>query len=447
MKKIVAILFTISLFSLTVTAQVRNLFVEKYYVSDTLDNSDTIDGQAHALPAGSVTYRIFVQLDSGCRIVKIYGTPANPFIIKSSSNFFNNIDRPGAYFGYMINKAWFTSNPTLALDSWLTLGLCAKGGGSIQYGAVLKNDDTNGSLIGGIHNTGGTAAIPGGLLVNNDMSSGAPITTSDGMILNTDLYTGWVSDGFINTPGSTDTSIFGSVNTGSQFYSSNAYLKQNNGAAGDSVSGNKVLVAQLTTTGDLAFQFNLEVIDKNGHTYNVVPDNHGTILTNDTIASGLLKYPPVCGCKDPNFLEYSPNYSCSNSDSCHTRIVFGCKDTLACNYDPNANYHIQYLCCYPGFCADRDISLVCPTIAGDGGLLIYPNPADEQITLQFSSGDGNNSQYKIYDSFGIVITEKDYGTRSGSLTDQVDISNLHTGLYLMRVFIGNSIVSKTFLKK
>ena len=446
MKKIILLLLPLLTFSIAAKAQIRNIFVETYYVSDSLDATDTINGSERALPRGSKTYRVYVQLDRGYKLKKIYGTTCNPMMIKSTTDFFNNIDRPTAYFGYQLSKSWFTGNPTLALDSWLTLGLAAKGTGSTKYAGVLKPDDTDGSIIGGTFNTGGTAGIPGGMLVNNDPAAGIPVTSADGMMTDTRTYTTWLDNGFRDASGVTDTSIFGSVHNGPQFISNVAFLQQNSGVKGDSLSGNKILVAQLTTTGELSFQFNVELIDSVGHTLNFIPESSCSTLTHDTAVSGFLKYPAACGCQDPNFLEYSANYSCSNIDSCHTRIVFGCMDTLACNYDPRANYHIQYLCCYPGLCADRDISAVCPQIAGNGGFQLFPNPASEHVTLQFSAGDSNPVKYDIYDAYGIIVAEKDFGVISGSIAEEVNIADLRPGIYLARIFIGNTAQSKTFMK-
>jgi hypothetical protein len=315
---------------------------------------------------------------------------------------------------------------------------------------VLKKDDPDGSLIGGTHNGGGTAGITGGILINADTAAGIPIDTADGMVPRTGTYTTWIHNGLVDPITTVDTTVFGSTNVGKQFYSTYAYLQQNSGANGDSLFGNKVLVAQLTTKGTISFELNLEVVDSNGVSTNFVPSNNNLPTTGDTLVNGVLKYPPdppVCGCKDPNYLEYNANYVCSNQDSCIHKIIFGCMDTLACNYDPNANYHIASLCCYPGKCNDRDITLVCPSISGDGGLQLFPNPATEQINLQFSSGVNNATSYFIYDAFGTVRYSKDLGMRSGSITENINITDLYPGIYMIKVVIGNLTESKTFMKQ
>ena len=456
MKKIL-LLIVFAIVALHTQAQIRSVIVENYYVSDTLDATDTINWTTDTsyyfrqLPAGSKTYRVYVELDSGYKIKKIYGTPCHPLMFKSTADFFNNINRaPNPNFGRDVTRSWINSNPTMALDSWITLGYCAKQGTATKYLGVLKTEDTNGSLLA---NGGGTAGITGGILVNTDASAGIPIQTQDGMVTDTTTLGTWLDDGFRDAPGvaGVDTTSFGTVHVDSTFFSTTAYLQQNNGVHGISAASNKVLVAQLTTTGDLRFEINLELLDSAGASHNYVASNGSCALpTGDTIVSGVLKYPPdapVCKCHDPAYVEYVDVAQCYSQDSCHHLIVYGCMDTLACNYDPNANYSLPGLCCYPGNCADRDLSLVCPDISGGGAFHLFPNPTSSTLTLQFSSSGNNDMHYAIYDSWGVTLIQNDLGVRSGSVTQDVDVSNLQSGIYLVRVFIGNTVQSATFMKQ
>jgi hypothetical protein len=231
-------------------AQIKKVRVETYYISDSLDATDTTDFRV--LEAGSSTYRIFVDLLPGSKIYKIYGDRYHKLKIKSSANFYNNINRPNAYFGYLINKSWFGGNPTLALDSWLTLGLATK-----TNQGILKKDDTDGSFIGGSFNGGGSSSIPGGILKNSDPFAGIPITVSDGLASFTGSFSQWSDVGFKDGL-NIDTTVFGSVKIGSEFIStSDAYLQQSGGVSGFNSDSNSVLIAQLTTKGAIEFEINL----------------------------------------------------------------------------------------------------------------------------------------------------------------------------------------------
>ncbi|MFZ4547570.1 MAG: T9SS type A sorting domain-containing protein, partial [Bacteroidales bacterium] len=114
---------------------------------------------------------------------------------------------------------------------------------------------------------------------------------------------------------------------------------------------------------------------------------------------------------------------------------------------PNANYNVQYLCCYPGKCYDRDISLACPP---DGTVLrldVYPNPADTRITIQATPGNDNKeSKYIVYNYYGKVVLERDLGVLNGTLDDDLDLTGFQPGLYVVRLISGNATDSRMFIK-
>jgi hypothetical protein len=164
--------------------------------------------------------------------------------------------------------------------------------------------------------------------------------------------------------------------------------------------------------------------------------------------SSLLTYPQSCGCTDPHYLEYNKAYVCQEANSCKTLIVCGCTDPLACNYDSNANVNIPLLCCYPGFCNNRDISVVCPAISNTIELNIYPNPADDVLNLQISGNkEDHEIKYSIYDSYGVIKLEKIITNFTGSSQQQVDISTFTSGLYWVRLSLNGTVRNKMFMKK
>ncbi len=408
------------------------------------DGYDASDSLAGTVPVGSTTYRIFIDLKPNSKIIKIYGDQYHPLIIESTQNFYNNFDRPDKNFGYLINKNWFEDNPMLALDSWLTLGLASTN----QLG-ILKSDDFNGSDVGGMNNLGGTAAIPGGLIVNADPLAGIPITTADGYIPFTGTLGQWNDFGFEDSFGD-DTTVFGPTVIGNSFISYDALLKQNSGVGGISTDSNMVLVAQLTTTGDLSFELNLEVEITDGVNTTIVQyvANNDTLLPGEEI-NPALKYPPVCGCTDPDFLEYSLSYACSDNQQCITPVVLGCMDQMACNFDPNANFSVPSLCCYPGLCDDRDLSVVCPEISANriGFINSYPNPAINEITFEFYLAELSTGELTIFDSMGRIVYEKNVSGNNTTVLTSVSLDGMSEGLYLIRLTDGTSVETTTFLKK
>lgn len=425
---------------------IKNVIVETYYVSDAYDASDTTGGK---LEAGSKTYRIYIQMKPGCKLLSLYGDNSNLLKISSTAPFFNNLNY-GESFGKDIKTSNLKKN-TVALDTWLTLGQTTKKATITNFG-VLKSQDDNGSVIGGVNNDGGSAAVPGGLLTNNDQLAGLPLTVADGMDSLKNVESNWVNHGFIDMVSGEDSTIFGSVKSGIEFLSNDAFLT-NSGVMGVVPDSNQVLVAQLTTKGEISFELNLQVFDPDvDNTYRsfYIAKGIDTINTSEktiTKVSSFLKYPADCGCNDPNFLEYDKKYVCAAMESCKTRIVLGCTDVNACNYDPNANYNVQYLCCYPGKCYDRDISLACPP---DGTVLrldVYPNPADSRITIQATPGNKDKeTKYLVYNYYGKVVLERDLGVLNGKLDDDLDLSGFQPGLYVVRLISGNATDSRMFIK-
>jgi hypothetical protein len=446
MKNILILVFTLLVAFANAQEAIRKVIVETYYVADGNDATDTTGGK---LESGYKTYRVYIQMKPGCKLLSLYGGADNALKISSTSAFFNNIDF-GKSFGKDFNKSNYSKNTT-AIDTWLTLGQTTKKAASTYFG-ILKSQDTDGSFIGGVYNDGGSAEVAAGLLTNNDPEAGIPLTVADGMDTLANVESNWVSHGFIDLVSGEDSTIFGSVKTGSEFISYDAFLS-NTGVMGVNADSNQVLVAQLTTKGEISFELNVKVYDPEAaYGYNTYYVARGVDTINEsdksiTSVSSFLKYPASCGCNDPNFLEYNKQYVCGNMDSCKTRIVLGCTDTNACNYDPAANYNIQYLCCYPGKCYDRDISLACPSDDPILRLDIYPNPAVSQTTIKAGSViEDKETWYIVYNYSGKVVLEKSLGKINGIISDELDLANFEPGLYLVRLYSGTSTDSRMFIK-
>jgi hypothetical protein len=76
-------------------------------------------------------------------------------------------------------------------------------------------------------------------------------------------------------------------------------------------------------------------------------------------------------------------------------------------------------------------------------LLLYPNPANENITVQISSITGDYMA-NIYDARGrLVITQK----LSGTSENTIGISGLKKGLYLINITDGERSFTKRFVKQ
>jgi hypothetical protein len=445
MKIILLIVFILFIGYAKAQDAIKNVIVETYYISDAKDATDTIGGY---LEPGSKTYRIYVQLRPGCKLLSIYGDKNNALKISSTAEIFNH-KTESVTFGKDINAKYLKNN-TVGLDSWITLGQVTKKSTSTYFG-ILKTQDSDGSLIGGINNDGGSGKVPGGLLTNNDAMAGIPLTNADGMDTLANVASNWVHHGFIDLVSGEDSTIFGSVKSGTEFISNDAYLS-NTGVMGVNPDSNQVLIAQLTTKGEISFELNLQVLDpKANQSYRslYVANGVDSILEAERSivkVSPYLKYPPACGCTDPNFLEYSTKYICGSADQCKTRIVLGCMDPTACNYNPDANYNVVYLCCYPGKCYDRDLSLACPSDEPILRLDLYPNPAVSRIFVKTTTIEEKETKYAVYNYYGRLVLEKNLGLVNGTVDDELDISKFEPGIYVVRLVAGNAVDSRIFIK-
>jgi hypothetical protein len=424
-----------------VSAQLEKVIIEKYYVSDANDATDTSGG---GVPIGSTTYRIYVDLKPGTILKRIYGDANHPFSISSSEAFYNNI-LDGQSFGKDFIKGRYLEN-TVALDTWLTLGQTARQGTKYYYG-ILKDQDTDGSFIGGVNNDGGSALVPSGLLINEDPSCGIPLTTADGMDTLNSAPINWYSAGILDFMSGIDTTIFGSF-VSQNYFSSNSFELSCSGVQGTVSDSNQVIIAQLTTLGELAFNINITVEELvNGTPTLVNYVSTDSLLVESEIYNPYLSYPYSCGCTNPNYLEYNSSFICLEEGACITPVVLGCMDSLACNYDPLANLNVQELCCFPGSCLGRNIEEVCPSFMGnDFDILVYPNPTESNISLNIISGIDGTWNYEIYNSYGSNMTSGSITSSDLNVIVPLEISDLVPGIYEMKVSNGGMSKHKLFIK-
>lgn len=435
MKKIIKFLAIFLFVGLNTQAQIQNVIVEKYYVADAFDIANTDGGQ---LQPGAITYRVYVDLATGSKISRVFADSLHLLKIKSSLPFFNNDtlnSSNGGTYGFKINKNDLAIS-TVGLDSWITIGAATN-----KHHGILKTQDIDGTIVGGVNNDQN-------LLNNADAGAGIPLTTQDGLILTTVLATNYQVGGDMPVIGSlNDSTIFGS-DTATSFITPNATLQYSGGLSGQGVDNN-VLVGQFTTAGQLEFELNITVIDSSGTTINYVASGNDTTIQNVIYKSfPLLKFPPQCGCLDPKYIEYNAQNACSDSSKCLTLVRLGCMDTLACNYDPDANYSVPEMCCYPGYCNDRDIAFVCPDItSGNRMMSVYPNPTNNDITINLN-GDKNigETNFILSNSFGKEILSFTDNVSEGEWSKNISLSNLVSGIYILKCLSQDSVQSKVIIK-
>lgn len=391
---------------------IENVFVETYYISDANDATPTAGG---ILPEGARTYRIFLDLAPGSALRAIYGRAGHPLAFNATGLFFNNEDR-GRTYGHQVTNSALDEN-TAALDSWLSL----RAASNARFG-VLKAVDTDGSNIAGPDNSDG-------FLVNADPEAGIPLTEADGLVTDTASA---IPPNFVVT-GIAPDSAFNNVTQADSFVSDSTRIACSTPGVRGITADNVLLIAQLTTTGELTFSLNLEIERADGTVARYVALD--TLLASDETPNGLLTYPPQCGCTDPQFLEYDPTAGCDDG-SCQTAIVFGCLDPAACNYDAAANFNIPALCCYgPDSCNGLDPQLICPGVGIPDDLLsepvtpIHPNPVSDVLFLPGAV----NGPVLICDQAGRVLRVHAPALQQAGQAMPIGVADLAPGIYWLQL--------------
>lgn len=442
MKKLIFSFFTLCSV-LSVHAQLEKVIVEKYYITDAIDATDTNGG---SIQTGTATYRIYIDLLPNTVLKSVYGSTGHPVVFQSTAPFYNHATDGQTYAKEFLKNRY--SEGLVALDTWMTLGQTTKTQAGKTYFGIPKISDTNGSFIGGSNNDGGSAGITAGLLTNSDAQMGIPLTSSDGMDTMVNVPSNWLSIGLIDIATGQDNTIFGSLQSGSSF-NSEEFLLQNSGVSGVDPTSNEVLVAQLTTAGELSFELNIEVeVFQNGSSSTIKYVAKDTLISQNEVFSPFLSYPFQCGCTDPNYLEFSPAFACLLDGSCITPVVMGCMDTNACNYDPSVNINVPGLCCYPGSCAGRDIAVVCPELwQTNFEIKLVPNPTDGETQLIANGNfEGQQIYWKLYNAFGVVLTTDTVVVTADNLKINLGLDAQQAGVYFLDFTVGELTKSEILIK-
>ncbi|MFI5150998.1 MAG: hypothetical protein ACHQRM_14780 [Bacteroidia bacterium] len=212
----------------------EGIIVEKYYVSDSTDMKDSTGGVPDP---GSTTYRIYVDLKQGYSLQVVYGTAKHELRLQTSTRFYNSTD-VGAMIGYNVSTKKINKGNN-ALDSYITINSASN-----NHAGILLQEDTDGSIL-----TKPAFQKADGL-TNGNLPVIKPFNISFACFrdpVNANLFSttngGWAA-------------ISGIIS----------------GAKGPTPE-NKILIAQLTTTGKLSFELNLQVGTPSGGTVNYVARN------------------------------------------------------------------------------------------------------------------------------------------------------------------------------
>lgn len=357
MKKI-SILVGILLCAVVAKSQngVENIIVEKYYVSEANDTmANSTDG---VLPIGSTTYRIYVDMLPGYKLQAVFGVPTHELKISTTTLFFNNEDRGAITPDFTKSQA---EGMTVMLDSWVTMGAACDN----NYGVLKSEDD-------GVN----TAVNDDGLLENDDLEMGIPLTDQDGFLAG-------APPSFIEIGLTSELTMFDNQNDGTNgpvFSSFNGSWACLTGATGADSLENKVLVAQMTTDGQLCFELNVQVGTPTGGVEQYVAINADTTM-------GEILLPALSYCSE--------------------------LDTVT---------------------SVSDVAAIVPLFD------VYPNPSAGPFVLTFANTKNANNHYAVYDAKGCLVTRKSFVGKSNLNKEKFDLSSYPDGLYMI-VMTTDDVVS------
>ncbi|MEI6122053.1 MAG: hypothetical protein WCQ95_00355 [Bacteroidota bacterium] len=196
----------------------EHVIVEKYYVADTSDYNNKSESP---LPKGSVTYRIFIDMKPDYKLQMVYGDKNHELVIETSTHFFNDTEAD-AVTGFNVDMKKLNVG-NIALDSWVTLGAACRG-----FTGIPRAEDTSKYSF---------------------ISNRASLSKSDGL-------TKGVLPDFL--PFNLDLTFFNNDSTAKRFATTNGAWAAPGGVKGPTPE-NRVLIAQLTTNGELSFQLNVQI--------------------------------------------------------------------------------------------------------------------------------------------------------------------------------------------
>ena len=275
-----------------------------------------------AVTPGMTVHRYYVNmLDASDRMSAVYGNNEDELRVEAPLGVFNSPYNT-SWNALGVNAAFLPTFPDLADDSYATIGLTGPASASGQPGAADPS------------------------IVEDASQPFTPFFLNDGA-----------------------SELLSNTLTGASWYVLNT--ASNGEADGDQ----RVLVMQVTSSGNISGQLNYQVfplgVGTDALTVQIEFDGVGVFGGVEEVA--------LCGCTDATAANYNPE-SQYDDESC-VYDVLGCDDPVACNYDETAtlnNGSCDYTSCVVLGCLDPEADNYDPNATDDDGLCDYVGCTDDQ---------------------------------------------------------------------
>jgi len=346
------------------------------------------DDVAGGLQEGSITYRVYADLKPDYRVLNFTAFSVHPISIRVSDGgeFYNNAF--GVPLGANLNPALYAVDATVGVDTWLTIGAANEDG----FGILKSQDEDESSLVAG------SAA---GYLFNEEGYCQPSLQSQDGIIAG--------EAPSITTLGETDQlPIFGNASTSENFEVEDLTIAVLGGVIGPNEE-NHVLLGQFTTmNGTLEFDINIQIGIPEELQCNVIPS---------------------C---EKNSIWFTYSFDPQDSQN---------------NQNPDLNY-VTYQSDALSYVDD---GAPCTLSTDDlqrieNAFSVFPNPTEGVAQLSFSNELGN-ARYEVYDISGKLVKSENIGIASRASVHEIDMRNLNSGVYLIKVISDESFSIKKIVKK
>lgn len=113
------------------------------------------------------------------------------------------------------------------------------------------------------------------------------------------------------------------------------------------------------------------------------------------------------------------------------------------------NFYIDDINIYSGSPSDDIVTASAGLTEGSlvSGLGVYPNPADAELNIRFNMGNDEDATIQIQDLAGKITQQTLVKAKTGSNLVLVDTSKLASGLYFLKLQVGNAQQTVQFVVK
>ncbi|HXU27050.1 MAG TPA: T9SS type A sorting domain-containing protein, partial [Bacteroidia bacterium] len=77
---------------------------------------------------------------------------------------------------------------------------------------------------------------------------------------------------------------------------------------------------------------------------------------------------------------------------------------------------------------------------------LYPNPAQNNITLSLKNFSTPTVSYELYNAQGVLVRAETIDLVNGNMNHNIDLSQLDNGFYYVKVNNGDELLKRTFIK-